>query len=496
MRGFIKTIFFYIGLISMVAISCDKVEDNTTNPELIKHTCEMKLIGSITDFDGPDTKAAANSTNWKDGSVIYLRMDSPLGITTGEAIYSSSKDTWTISYYGSLHEGVSKSCSAFYVEDKVSYESSVFTMDENTVIYEDVAGSYIFEEGDLVVTANLKPKTGRIRFSGDPGKVLKIYGVTHYVTYDINNNQYTTSSEPFKIIVGEDGFTPYFYGYFIENKQPNLKVWIDAKEAYTRYFSGDVFVAGKSGKLTIPTVNDHNGWGEGLSFTVNNETFKMVAVEGGTFLMGDPTSTSEHYIAHNVTLTGYCIAETEMTETLYGKISDSSGSKNTPKQVYYSSVSTILENLIAKTHAQFNLPSEAQWEYAAKGGIRAKGYKYAGSDDMNEVAWNIENSQGKLHDVKLLLPNELGLYDMSGNSMEFVLDYYNPYTEEDAIDPIAPYIDVNSHVTRGGEYSFAKENLTSFARYSNRVSRSSSYGGWTYDDNYYPAAIRLALNWN
>ena len=89
--------------------------------------------------------------------------------------------------------------------------------------------------------------------------------------------------------------------------------------------------------------------------------------------------------------------------------------------------------------------------------------------------------------------NDERIYEQRLNTLE---TEFNPYTEEDAIDPIAPYIDVYSHVTRGGEYSFAKENLTSFARYSNRVSRSSSYGGWTYDDNYYPAAIRLALNWN
>ena len=495
MRGFVKTFFITIGLISMVAISCNKVEDNPTNSELIKHTCEMKLMGSITDFDGPDTKAAASSTNWKDGSVIYLRMDSPLGITTGEAIYSSSKDTWTISYYGSLHEGVSKSCSAFYVEDKVSYESSVFTMDEKTVIYEDVAGSYIFEGGDLVVTANLKPKTGRIRFSGDPGKVLKIYGVTYYTTYNINNDQYTTSSEPFKIIVGEDGHTPYFYGYFLDEEDRNLNIWIDAKEAYTRYFSNNVFNPGQSGKLTIPTEENHNGWTEGLYFSVNKVLFRMIPVEGGTFLMGDPTSTSEYYTAHNVTLTGYCIAETEMTQTLYGKLSDSSESGNIPKQVYYASVSTIIESLNTKTQAFFNLASEAQWEYAAKGGAKTKGYKYAGSDNLDDIAWYSGNAGGKLHEVKSLLPNELGLYDMSGNSMEFVLDYYNPYTEEDVTDPVSPYIDSNSHVTRGGEYSFAIENLTTYARYANRIHRSTS-AGWVYDDNYYKAAIRLALNWN
>ena len=148
----------------------------------------------------------------------------------------------TISYYGSLYEGVDNSCTAFYVEDKVSYENHLFTVDERTVIYEDLEGTYIFEGGDLIVTANLKPRTGRMRFTGDAGKVLKVYGLTHYATYDLTTDIYTTTTEPFKVTVGEDGYTPYIYGYFTNTDEPNVKVWIDAKEAYTRFCSKDIFI--------------------------------------------------------------------------------------------------------------------------------------------------------------------------------------------------------------------------------------------------------------
>ena len=138
MKSSVKSFIAAIGTILMVAVSCNKELAETTGSNLEKHTCEMKLVGSFVNFDGPETRADANATTWVDGSVIYLRMASPLGTTTGEAVYNASTDVWTITYYGSLYEGVSNICSALYLEDKVSYENSLFTMDEGTIIYEDL----------------------------------------------------------------------------------------------------------------------------------------------------------------------------------------------------------------------------------------------------------------------------------------------------------------------------------------------------------------------
>lgn len=490
MKYSVKSFFMAIGVIAMVAISCNKESADKTDSMFDKHTCEMKLVGSLTDFDDIKTKSGSDASDWKDGSIIYLRMASPLGITIGEAVYNSSTDVWTISYYGSLYEGGTQSCSALYLEDKVSYESSVFTMNEGTVIYEDLEGSYVFEEGDLVVTASLKPKTGRIRFSGEPGKVLKIYGVTHYTTYDINNDQYTTSSEPFKIIVGEDGQTPYFYGYFLNEEDRNLNVWIDAKEAYTRYFSDSVFNPGQSGKLSIPTEDNHNGWAEGLYFNIDGVKFKMVAVEGGTFVMGEPESTYEYLIAHNVTLTGYCIAETEMTTQLYNKLLSNNSSEITPCITGWNTIPKLQTTLNKVTSAGFTIPSEAQWEYAAKGGKQSKGYKYSGSDVIDDVAWYQSNSKSARHDVKQKLPNELGLYDMSGNAQEFVLDYYNPFTSDSVFDPISTS-GSSGHVIRGGHYDTEADKCTNIARKDNH---DYYYGDWLNDQ--IDCGVRLALNWN
>ena len=332
-----------------------------------------------------------------------------------------------------MYEGVSNECTALYLENKVSYDNSLFTFNEGTAIYEDLKGSYIYQGGDLIVTANLKPKTGRIRFTGTAGTVLKVYGITSYATYDIGTNIYTTSKAPFKIIVGEDGYTPYFYGYFSDSEESNVKVWIDAKEAYTRFCSKDIFNAGQSGKMTIPTVDSHNGWVDGLHFNVNGAQFKMVAVEGGTFTMGDPTSTDSYYTAHNVTLTGFCIAETEVTSFLWYRISNPEVNISTPDNPYYASslyrsdVMSKIKKLNDIEEVSFDLPTEAQWEFAARGGKKTKGYRYSGSDVLDDVAWYALNSSDKIHEVKQKLPNELGIYDMSGNVLEWCSDWLVDY---------------------------------------------------------------------
>ena len=469
-------------VVIFTAISCNNdVFDEHDAQSVEKHTCTMRLVGTITPFDETTTRAATSETVWTDSCVIYLRMESPMGITTGEAMYNAESDVWTISYYGSLYEGNDYKCTAFYVENKLSYENTIFTLDNGSAIYEDLDGTYIFDGGDLLVTANLKPRTGRMRFTGDAGKVLKIYGITHYTTYDIGTDNYTTTTEPFKVTVGEDGYTPYIYGYFTNEEEPNVKVWIDAKEAYTRFCSQNVFKTGQSGVFTIPTEESHNGWADGLYFNMNGAQFKMIAVEGGTFTMGDASSTSEYYTPHKVTLTGYCIGETEITNLLYKRINGTTSQVTSPSVPYYISYDwiddvTTLMNLYNVTkmntieNAHFDLLTEAQWEFAAKGGVKSQGYVYSGSDNINDV---YEDG-----DVKTKLPNELGIYGMNSNYLEIVKDQYAPYPSTNQVNPCASK-PVNSYlncVHRGG-------NLKNYQRNYDRTRECTGNA-------------RLALNWD
>ncbi|MBO5768974.1 MAG: SUMF1/EgtB/PvdO family nonheme iron enzyme, partial [Bacteroidales bacterium] len=246
--------------------------------------------------------------------------------------------------------------------------------------------------------------------------------------------------------------------------------------------------------LTIPTENAHNGWIDGLHFNVNGARFKMVAVEGGKFVMGDPDSDSEYYKSHKVTLTGFCIGETEVTNLLYSRITNNSGTVSNTDKAFYdlshaSSLSKITE-LNKLLNTTFNLPTEAQWEFAAKGGTKSKGYVYSGSNNIDEVAWYNGNAKGIIQKVKQMKPNELGIYDMTGNVEEHVLDYYAPYPLSNQIDPVIKVPEsTNSsklHVVRGGTFSSSSVSCYNYSR-DYLTSSASSY-------DY--AGFRLALNWD
>ena len=198
---------------------------------------------------------------------------------------------------------------------------------------------------------------------------------------------------------------------------------------------------------------------EDLMVTIKGVTFKMIYVKGGSFNMGiaPERGSLDADPIHMVTLTNdYWIGETEVNQELWVAIMGSNPSifkgDNLPvNNVSWNDCQEFIQNLNALTNNTYRLPTEAEWEYAARGGQKTQGYKYAGGNDVSNVAWYNNNSGGIVHPIKTKQPNELGIYDMTGNVTEWCQDFFGKYLGGLQIDPTGPK-HTPRHVLRGGDY--------------------------------------------
>ena len=222
------------------------------------------------------------------------------------------------------------------------------------------------------------------------------------------------------------------------------------------------------------------------TFTVNGVQFTMVEVGGGTFTMGATSEQGsdawdEEKPAHEVTLSDYYIGQTEVTQALWEAVmgsnpSDSKGGNLPVERVSWNDCQVFIQKLNQLTGKQFRLPTEAEWEYAARGGRKSRGYKYAGGNNIDSVAWCDGNSGNETHPVATKQANELGIYDMSGNVLEWCSDWCGDYTSSSQSDPQGSSSG-SFRVIRGGcYYNFARNCRVSY-RISNTLDYRSGYLG-------------------
>ena len=292
----------------------------------------------------------------------------------------------------------------------------------------------------------------------------------------------------------------------ISTDQSGDKIYVDGNylgispiATYLPYGNYEV-KAERNGKTVSKNINVAQSGGDSSvklaffgnqTFTVNGVSFTMIAVEGGTFQMGATSeqgsnADSDEKPVHSVTLSDYYIGETEVTQELWTAVMGNNpsyykGNNKPVEQVSWNDCQEFIKKLNQLTGKNFRLPTEAEWEYAARGGKKSKGYKYSGSNTIDNVAWCCDNSSST-HDVKTKQANELGIYDMSGNVYEWCQDWYGSYSISYKTNPTGPSSG-SYRVGRGGSwYSYARDCRVSF-RYFN-------FPGYSYSN----LGLRLSLS--
>ena len=224
-----------------------------------------------------------------------------------------------------------------------------------------------------------------------------------------------------------------------------------------------------------PNVNQN------LTISVGNVNFVMVKVSGGTFTMGATSEMTKPYSdekpTHRVTLSSYYIGETEVTQALWKAVmgnnpSDYIGDDLPVESVSWYDCQTFISKLNTLTGKNFRLPTEAEWEFAARGGNQSRHTQYSGSSRIDDVAWY----DNKTHPVKTKQPNELGIYDMAGNVYEWCQDWYGSYSSYAQTNPTGASNGFD-RVLRGGSWGGSLEICRSSYRNSRTPERSYDYLG-------------------
>jgi formylglycine-generating enzyme required for sulfatase activity len=191
----------------------------------------------------------------------------------------------------------------------------------------------------------------------------------------------------------------------------------------------------------------------------------MISIDGGVFIMGCTADqgaecTQDEFPVHQVQISSFRFSKTELTQGIWKAVMgiNPSGNQRSDQfpveNVSYNDIDAFIERLNKISGHRYRLPTEAEWEFAARGGIKSRVTLYSGSSDPNNVSWNIGNSSNVSHIVGFKKANELGLYDMSGNVWEWCSDWYGVYHSSEESDPRGS-VEGTDKIIRGGSYAGA-----------------------------------------
>ena len=251
---------------------------------------------------------------------------------------------------------------------------------------------------------------------------------------------------------------------------------VTISEGQTASISGSLTSTASTSGTNVLSSSSSSPFGNTITIPVKNGiSIEMVKVEAGSFNMGATPEMQAPYEVekpvHRVTLTNnYYIGKYEVTQALWQAVMGSNpsyfkGDDLPVEQVSWNDCQDFISKLNAMTGKRFRLPSEAEWEYAARGGKKSRGYQYSGSNTLGDVAWYEGNSGSKTHAVGTKQPNELGIYDMTGNVYEWCQDWYGSYSSSPQTNPIGA-VSGSSRVDRGGSWFFTAKHCRSSYRFN------------------------------
>ena len=386
--------------------------------------------------------------------------------TPGADIIVNNQKRGTGSWSGSLTAGM------YLIECQKpgyhSYQTSITLakQEEKVLTIPELSAKY----GSMVVS--VKPIGSEVWMDGSklgtsPGVFNNVLATKHNI--EVKKAGYQTLRKTIELTEG-DKFT---LDGALEKEQAAAPKPAPSNGGNTTPRSG----SGSSGGGSTPRSSS----GSSGTVSVNGVNIDMVYVQGGTFMMGKDGSVDDEMPEHQVTLSSYYIGKYEVTQALWNAVMGSitsqsyagNGDNKPVANITYANIQEFIRRLNSATGKRFRLPTEAEWEYAARGGNQSRGYKFSGSNDASEVAWyNVGDHNSRPVGTKK--PNELGIYDMSGNLEEWTADYWSKYTSSSQTNPKGGRS--GKRVVRGGGYWHSLDWAQRVARRSAQDESSSIFG--------------------
>lgn len=377
---------FFVAITTLGACSADEPSELSSEG---KYTYNLDI-----NIERPSYEKGTRA-GWMRGDIIYLTFKDD---TPGKAEYNGS--SWNVSTDVPLSG--SGSLSAVYIENPQSASTNIINLDYRSAVYTTSKGNYRINGSTVSATATLAPLTGRIRFAGKDGDVIKVYGISCPTSYSPKQNSFINKIDYVELTVS-NGYTPYIYGLPANEDAPLINV-INGDYAFTRSLA-DKLVPGAGGYFTLPTADSHFGWDDTFYFFLNGARFDFIPVNGLSDM--------------------FLMSQTEMTRTQAKALRISTYASSLPANpdsgTFTLWANTVISEAKTLTSLDFFIPTVTQWEYAYNEGKYHSNFLYSGSDNIDDVAW-YDNNSSSLNSVATKQPNGLGFYDMTGNVSEVVYD--------------------------------------------------------------------------